>query len=126
MEQKTSADEWRDDLRGRLLVAMKVRDRVAMGALRSVLGAIDNAEAADAEAAPAAESGVIAGGVVGLGAGEVARHELSPADIASLLHNEMTERRTAAGEYHTLGQSDAAATLDAEADVIESVLRDRG
>ena len=104
---------------------MKVRDRVAMGALRSMLGAIDNAEAADADAAPAVESGVIAGGVAGLGAGEVARRELSASDLAAILRAEASDRRTAAEEYRDIGQADAAGSLDAEADVIDAVLHDR-
>jgi len=103
---------------------MKVRDRVAMSALRSALGAIDNAEATGADVPPAVESGVIAGGVGGLGAGEVARRDLSPADLAAVLHDEVTDRRTAANEYRTIGQDDAAAALDAEAEIIETVLRD--
>jgi uncharacterized protein len=121
----TSADEWRAALRPRLVAAMKVRDKMGMAALRSLLGAIDNAEAADTESAPAVEAGVIAGGVVGLGAGEVARRQLSPADLVALCHHEVTDRRTAAEEYRGIRQLDAAAVLDAEADVIEAVLRDR-
>jgi len=105
---------------------MKVRDKTAMSALRSILGAIDNAEAADADAAPEVEAGVIAGGVAGLGAGEVARRQLSAADLVAVLCEESSDRRTAAAEYREIGQVDAAAALDAEADVIESFVRDRG
>ena len=42
----------RDRLRAALPDAMKARDSVAVAALRSVLGAIDNAEAVDAARAP--------------------------------------------------------------------------
>lgn len=101
---------------------MKVRDAVAMEALRSMIGAIDNAEAADDDDGPAAEDGVIAGGVAGLGAGEVARRVLSPADLVAVLRTEATERRTAADEYRAVGQVDAASALEAEAAVIEGVL----
>ena len=97
-----------------------------MSALRSILGAIDNAEAADPDAAPDVEAGAIAGGVAGLGAGEVARRQLSAADLVAVLREESSERRTAAGEYREIGQIDAAAALDAEADVIEGFLGDRG
>jgi len=103
---------------------MKVRDKVAMEALRSIIGAIDNAEAADAGAAPAVEAGIIAGGVSGMGAGEVARRELTAADLVAVLRNEAAERRTDAGEYRTVGQIDAASALEAEAAVIEGVLAD--
>lgn len=126
MEQTTIADEWRVDLRRRLTTAMKGRDKAATSALRSILGAIDNAEAADADAAPDVETGVIAGGVAGLGAGEVARRQLSVADLVAILGEEASDRRIAAAEYREIGQADAAAILDAEADVIDSVLHDRG
>ena len=124
MEHTRSADEWRTDLRRRLVSAMKGRDSIAMAALRSMIGAIDNAEAADAEAAPAVEAGVIAGGVTGAGAGEVARRDLTSSDLVAILRNEATERRTDGAGYRDVGQSDAAASLEAEAAVIEGVLRD--
>ena len=104
----TPADQWRTDLRARLLAAMKVRDKVAMEALRSIIGVIDNAEAADVEAAATVEAGIIAGGVVGVGAGEAAGRELTAADVVAVLRNEAAERRTDAAEYRTVGQIDAA------------------
>jgi len=42
----------RDRLRAALPAAMKARDSVAISALRSALGAIDNAETVDAGCAP--------------------------------------------------------------------------
>lgn len=50
---------------------MRERQADAVAALRETLAAIDNAEAIDASAAPPVQHGVIAGGVAGLGAGEV-------------------------------------------------------
>jgi hypothetical protein len=60
---------------------MKARDTVAVKALRSALSAIDNAEAADPADADDVQLGVIAGGVAGLGAGEVARRQLSADEV---------------------------------------------
>ena len=66
-----------DKLRAALKRAMKDRDPVARSAIRSALGAIDNAGSVgrDDLSAPGA-SGHIAGGVQGLGAGDAPRREL--------------------------------------------------
>ena len=48
------------------------------------MAAIDNAEAPDVTTGPDAVDGVIAGGVLGLGAGEVARLRLTAADVEFL------------------------------------------
>lgn len=111
----TSAAELRAGLRSSLTSAMKARDKPAVAALRSALGAVDNAEAVDAASTPAPTSGVIAGAVVGLGAGEVARRELSADDIVGIVEREAVERETAAEEYDELGQSEHAASVRAEA-----------
>lgn len=105
---------------------MKARDSAAVAALRSVLGAIDNADAPDSDSAPEVQAGVIAGGVVGLGAGEVARRELSTVELEAILHREVAERRAAVIGYRAGGQADAASTLEAEALVIDALLRDSG
>ena len=114
-----SVGECRAALRGALTGAMKRRDRDATNALRSAIGAIDNAEAADQSAAPVAQSAVIAGGVAGLGAGEVARLELTLDDAVAIIRAEITERRAAADEYDALGQTDRATALRNEAIALE-------
>src|SRR4029077_17664462 len=88
---------WRHKLREALLAARKDRDATRVSALRSALSAIDNAETPDGARVDAPSSGMIAGGVVGLGAAEVARRDLSDAEIRSLLHGEIDERLDAAG-----------------------------
>gem|GEM_PF-809311 len=72
---------FRPAAREALTAAMKARDAVAVGALRAVIAAIDNAEAADPAHAPAQQPGPIAGGVKGLGAGEVPRRTLGDAEV---------------------------------------------
>ena len=110
----------RDDLRAALTDAMKRRDKVALSAYRSALAAIDNAEAADPSAAPVESVGEhIAGGVAGLGAGEVARHELSPVELDQVLQREVDDRLTNADIYERAGQRAEADTLRAEAAVID-------
>jgi uncharacterized protein YqeY len=117
------AQLWRRTLRDALLVARKDRDSTRVSALRSALSAIDNAETPDDARVDAASSGTIAGGVVGLGAAEVARRELSDAEIRELLHAEVDERLAAARQIDT-SHTDRAATLRAEAAVLTDLLGD--
>ncbi len=105
---------------------MKARDSVATSALRSVLAAIDNAEAPDVGAAPQAEQGTIAGGVAGLGSGEVARLVLSSDDVASIVHREVASRSAAGAEYERLGRSDHAEIVRSEAAVLQRFLPTTG
>lgn len=84
--------------------------------LRETLGAIDNAEAADASAAPSVQAGVIAGGVSGLGAGEVPRKVLTPEEVHAIVEREVQERRDAsvAGSLSKLIAEASACTLCAK------------
>lgn len=111
-------------LRRELDTALKARDRTAISALRAALGALDNAEAADPAAAPPMESGVIAGGVAGLGAGEVARRELSDAEQRDLLCAEVTKWRAVAEQFERAGRPDDAQQQHAQADVVSRLLDD--
>ncbi len=119
----TAAQHWRTTLRDALLAARKDRDATRVSALRSALSAIDNAETPDGARVDAPSSGTIAGGVVGLGAAEVARRELSDAQIRSLLYGEVDERLAAAKQIDA-SHTDRAATLRAEAAVLSDLLGD--
>ena len=107
-------------LRLALTAALKARDRVAVSALRSALGAIENAGAADPAHAPPPSAGPIAGAVAGLGASEVERR---PVDVRAVVAAEVEQRRAAAREYADLGRPDRAERLRAEADVLAAHLR---
>lgn len=120
----TAAQHWREVLRGALLAARKGRDATRVSALRSALSAIDNAETPDGVHLDAQASGTIAGGVVGLGAAEVARRELSDAQIRDLLRREVEERLSAADQFTAGGLADRASQLRAEAAVLTGVLED--
>jgi uncharacterized protein len=98
---------------------MKERDAVAVRALRSLLSEIDHAEAVDPNIAPTAEPGRIAGGVAGLGAGEVPRRVLGDEDVRRVVDHAIAERRAAATEYERMGRGDDASRLRAEAEVLE-------
>ena len=115
---------WRRTLRDALLAARKDRDSTRVSALRSVLSAIDNAETPEGARVDAPSSGTIAGGVVGLGAAEVARRELTDAQIRELVHAEIDERLTATRDFTAGGHPERAATLRAEVAVLSDVLRD--
>jgi uncharacterized protein YqeY len=128
------AQQWRTGLRSALLAARKARDSVRVAALRSALSAIDNAGAVPTAtlgtATPAdrdlatTSSGTIAGAAVGLGAAEVARRELSDAQIRSLLRAEVDDRLTAAEQVTAGGHAERATTLRAEAAVLADLLGD--
>lgn len=112
-------DGVRDRLRSRLTAAMKERDMATVKAFRSVLGAIDNAEAVDAlvEAGPFDNDGRIAGAVAGGGGAEARRRDLTEADMVAVVRTEIDDRLDAASDYDATGHAGAqrAALLRAEA-----------
>jgi len=94
----SAPDDIRTRLQQALRGALKARDGSATSALRSALGAIGNAEAVEpGAAAPAGSAGPhVAGAVSGLGAAEVPRRSLSPAQIERIVREEAAEREDAA------------------------------
>lgn len=114
----------RAQLRAALTAAIKARDPVAVSALRSGLAAIANAEAVDAASMQPSitDESEFAGAVLGLGAGEVARRELSEADVRAILRTEVSDRTGAADDYERLGQPEHAARLRAEAEFLNKHL----
>lgn len=117
-----AADDLRTRLRAASTAALKARERDVAAAFRSVLGAIDNAEAVAApEPLPVGDSPV-AGAVSGLGAGDVARRALGEEDIVAIVVAELADLRDSADDYDGLGQAERAARLRAGADAIDAVL----
>ena len=116
----------RTSLRAGLKEAMRARDRVATAALRSVIAAIENAEAVDVTDTPVREASDphVAGTSAGVGAAEAARRVLSEADEAAVVRAAISERRSSAAEYARLGRDDHADRLRAEADVLARYLPD--
>jgi uncharacterized protein YqeY len=121
MKVKT-VEEWKTLLRVALRDAMRARAAHAVTALRETIAALDNAEAADASSAPPEQQGVIAGGVVGLGAGEVARRSLSAEVATAIVERELQERRDAAATYEALGRKDEATALRVQVDLLVALL----
>lgn len=116
-----TVDDWKTLLRARLRLALAARDRPALAALRETLAAIENAEAPPTGSAPASESGVFAGSVGGLGAGEVERLVLAPEAVVAIIEREVRERRDAATEYVRLGRHEEASVLSSQADVLAAL-----
>lgn len=102
---------------------MKERDTVAVSALRTSLSALDNAEAVAAPDVSPAGEGPIAGGVVGVGAGDVPRRAFSETVMAALLDSEMAEWESAATQYTSLGRDEEAARLRRQMEVVRAVLK---
>ena len=128
------ATTWRETLRAQLLTARKERDQTRVSALRSALSAIDNAETPDAQTSDAdtpdettpvvTPDGAIAGAGSGLGSTEVARRQLTDAQIRALLRAEVDERLRAAEQLADNGAEDRAAAVRSEADVLTAILAD--
>jgi uncharacterized protein YqeY len=116
------AEGLRERLRDGLRGAMKRRDKAATAAFRTALGVIDNAEAADVSHTPAAEAGTIAGGVAGLGAGEVPRRELADDELVARLRDEVARWASTATDCERVGRTDDAARLRAEIAALQPFL----
>ena len=103
-------------LRADLTRLMKRRDRVALNAVRSAIGAIENAEVTyvTEPATVGAASDFIAG-AVRFGCAERIVRELSDAEMIALATAEVTRRLDEADRLRGHGRVDAALTLKAEA-----------
>ena len=117
-----TVEEWKSVLRAALKEAMRTRQQEKVSVLRETLAAIDNAEAADLSNAPRVQHGVIAGGVAGLGAGEVARRTITPEEVRAIIERELKEKRDAEATYARLEKHEQARTLGMQAEVLAALL----
>jgi uncharacterized protein YqeY len=111
-------------LQNRLEVAMRTDDRPTTGVMRSVLAALQNAEAVRVEPPDTlvSLSEHVAGAAVGLGAGEAQRHWLSPAEERSVVEREVAELRLSSAAFDEAGRHDKSAELLTAAERVEEVL----
>lgn len=100
-------------------MAMKSGDRMAVGALRSTLSAIENAEAVEM---PQGLRLAIGDMPTGVGAADVRRRDLTEADVEQIVRAEVTDRETAAGGYESVGKPERAEHLKAEVRVLQAFL----
>jgi uncharacterized protein YqeY len=112
----------RERLQADLIVAIKAKQQTKVRAIRSVLAALANAEAVSPRAGARPPPGRIAGATPGLGAGDVARRQLSELDVLDILDSEIADRITTANQYDALGQTAKASDLRAEAAIVRSYL----
>jgi uncharacterized protein YqeY len=101
----------RDRLKADLTSALKARQTSTAMTLRTLLAAIDNAEAVPLSAAPAPINGR---------SHDVPRKVLGALDIQAILAQEAAECRRALGDYRQLGQGEAADAMRAALTLIET------
>ena len=106
-----SASALKERLRVDLKAAMRERERDKVGVIRTLVAAVDNAEAVPIEGMAdrlrAREE-----------IGEVARRELDTMALDTVLAKEIDSRLTAAADYESHGRADDAARLRSEAELI--------
>jgi uncharacterized protein YqeY len=113
----------RTRLREQLSAAVRDRDSIAVAALRDAIAALDNAEAMEPGAELwAASTEYLAGGVVGLGAGEVERRVLDTEAQRAIVNSEIEGRLAAAAAYEQHGHSSRANDLRVSVEVLLAVL----
>lgn len=103
-------------LRADLTVALKARDAVATRAIRSLVSALDNAEA------PPSVPGGWAPAAFGSGEAEIERLRLDAEQVRAIVAAEAGEREHAATELDRFGRGEAAAALRAEMAVVRLYL----
>lgn len=108
----------REQMKVDLIQAMKVRQSATIATLRSVLAAIDNAEAVAVSTASTLPVEPVLGK-----RHEVPRKLLSADDIRQIIQNEMDERQANSLKYAALGRKAEAERLQTAAALIASYLR---
>jgi uncharacterized protein YqeY len=120
----TPADDpvvFREQLRRDLRAAMKHGKREAVSALRTLIAAIDNAEAAaPGPGSPRAGTAVIAQSSPGVGSTEVPRRVLTAEDVRAIIDDLVDEYDTQAEQYGAMRRKDAAERLRSAADVLRA------
>jgi uncharacterized protein YqeY len=119
---KDAATSVRERLRDRLMTAMRSRDPVATSVYRSLIAAIDNAQAVPLEV-PRRMDRLLA---FGDRSAERSRRSLRPSELEALITAEASERRAAAQQLMDVGQAERAGRLRAEAALIEAFLGEAG
>ena len=103
----------RERLQSDLKAAMSARDRTTVAVLRTTLAAVSNAEVVSAEGSRPA---------VGAFANEVRRRELGEGDVRCIVERERAELSASAEAYEAVGQTDGAAVLRSQVEVLDRYL----
>lgn len=110
------AGEVREQLQADLSSALKARDAVRTSVLRTTLALLANAEAVD-PTGHMTPTGLF---------GDVARRQLSEAEVFDLIARERDELHESAAELRQVRQHDAAAELVAKAGILDGYLAPQG
>ena len=118
--EDTPAEILRTRLRRDLRAAMKAQRRDEMAALRTLIAAIDNAEAVEDLSLPSTpvSSEHVAAARPGIGAADSPRRSLSEHEVQRIVEAELWERDAQAERLELLGRSDDASRLRIEAAVL--------
>ncbi len=103
----------RQRMKAELKRAMKARNSHSVAMLRSLLSAIDNAEAVDMPDEPLSFQGH---------SPDVPRRVLSEAEMVAIVQREAAAHQAALDDYERLGRSQEAERLRAELAVVEALL----
>lgn len=117
----TDPSPLRTELRSLLTRARLDRDRPVAAALRSALGALENAEAVPASDRPTTASSEHVAGAVPVGLGEAERRTLTAAEEAAILDQEVASLHEAAAHHERAGRTDEAAAARRAAAELERV-----
>lgn len=110
------AETLRAQLRAELTPAMRERRLLEVSVLRSLIQAVDNAEAVDAGPTSALPTRF------GDGSNEVPRRRLEAGELVALLESEADAREADAAQLAAVGQAERAERLQSEAAFVRSQL----
>ncbi len=122
---KHAQDSWafRDGVRRDLRAALKSHHPDTVSVLRTMIAAIDNAEAIPPKAgSPRSADGPFAHSSPGVGSTEAPRRELAISDVHVIVGNLLREYETQEEQYRLMHQHEAADRLRRQAGVLRSYL----
>ncbi|KMO74384.1 hypothetical protein BST22_15385 [Mycolicibacterium chubuense] len=123
MTTPTEPGQFREQLRRDLRRALVARDQDRISALRTLIAAVDNAEAVPVnDDALRWTDGPIAGSASGVRSTEVPRRQLAMTDVHAVLRDLIGEYDTHTRDYRSMGRHDAADRLRRRADTLRGYL----
>ncbi len=110
---------FREGVRRDLRAAIKSRQPETISVLRTMIAAIDNAEAVQPESeSPRSGDGAVAHSSPGVGSTEAPRRELAMSDVHAIVRDLLREYETQAEHYRSMHQHEAADRLRRQANVL--------
>lgn len=124
MTSVQEASAFREALRGDLRAALKSRQSEVISTLRTMIAAIDNAEAVHPGVeSPRRADGVIAHSSPGVGSTEASRRELGMADLQAIIGELIRECETSEAVYRSKRRCQEAERLRRRAEFFRAHLR---